>query len=79
MKLVRCYREGGGQVFIVLTSIHIRDLGVGKYSYQHWIDIFNAMATANITDPQISMFEIAIQSTPGVPVFEFPPIPEILK
>lgn len=71
MQLVRCYREGGQQVFIVLTPSHIRDLGSGKYTYQHWLDMFNALATTNPADLPISMFEVATQPTTGVPVFQF--------
>jgi hypothetical protein len=70
MTLVRCYREGGQQVFIILTPAHIRDLGSGKYTSQHWLDLFNAIATGP-AEPPISMFEVATQPTPGVPVFEF--------
>lgn len=71
MQLVKCYREGGQQVFIVLTPSHIRDLGSGRYTYQHWLDMFNAIATTDHVDARITLFEVAVQPTPGVPVFEF--------
>lgn len=70
MQLVRCYREGGSQVYVLLSQSHVRDMGRGRYTYDHWLDIFNAIASGP-ADPVINSFEVATCPVPGVPVFQF--------
>lgn len=72
MQLMRCYREGGQRVYIVISrSIYDRTSHLfhpSDMAYQHWLDIFNAMATGPADSP-ITMFEVAHSVARGV--FEF--------
>lgn len=63
MILLRCYRDGGREVFVITTASIVKGM-----SEQALVDLCNAMATGP-ADPNITMVQQAHQTATGV--FEF--------
>lgn len=70
MQLIKCYREGGREVFIYFQRLTVMD----GMTDQHWLDLFNAMATGP-AEPPITMFECATRMAPSVYEFSRDAVP----